>query len=82
MGLNGSGKSTALGLANMSSVGVPHHLSNTPLLIMSQMRAQNQQDLIYERGQAGITQDASVTSPLTVGRFQRPFHTLKKEGAQ
>jgi structural maintenance of chromosome 2 len=68
-GLNGSGKSNildaicfVLGLTNMSSVRVlmtsvhisPYHLSRF------KMRAQNQQDLIYKRGQAGITK-ASVT---------------------
>ena len=66
-GLNGSGKSNildaicfVLGLTNMSSV----RRSNTPhsvyKLFYLQMRAQNQQDLIYKRGQAGITK-ASVT---------------------
>jgi structural maintenance of chromosome 2 len=68
-GLNGSGKSNildaicfVLGLTNMSSVRV-HSLiiffSLTPPFFF-QMRAQNQQDLIYKRGQAGITK-ASVT---------------------
>ncbi len=33
-GRNGSGKSNILGLTNMSSVRVPHHLCNTLLLIM------------------------------------------------
>jgi structural maintenance of chromosome 2 len=68
-GLNGSGKSNildaicfVLGLTNMSSVRTPHdrNLSSSHLLFCHQMRAQNQQDLIYKRGQAGITK-ASVT---------------------
>ncbi len=67
-GLNGSGKSNildaicfVLGLTNMASVRGPHD-RNFSFLISScyQMRAQNQQDLIYKRGQAGITK-ASVT---------------------
>lgn len=69
-GLNGSGKSNildaicfVLGITNMSSVSSAFCLakpisSRRPLLI--QMRAANQQDLIYKRGQAGITK-ASVT---------------------
>ena len=67
-GLNGSGKSNildaicfVLGLTNMSSVrrsNIAHSVYKTHLLL--QMRAQNQQDLIYKRGQAGITK-ASVT---------------------
>lgn len=66
-GLNGSGKSNildaicfVLGLTNMSTV---RSLSNDakPLLkIPPQMRAANQQDLIYKRGQAGVVK-ASVT---------------------
>src|SRR5712672_1420584 len=69
-GLNGSGKSNildaicfVLGLTNMSSVRIPHDHNFFSSLISScchQMRAQNQQDLIYKRGQAGITK-ASVT---------------------
>ncbi|OJA21244.1 hypothetical protein AZE42_02525 [Rhizopogon vesiculosus] len=49
-GLNGSGKSNILD-AICFVLGITN---------MSQMRAQNQQDLIYKRGQAGITK-ASVT---------------------
>lgn len=66
-GLNGSGKSNildaicfVLGITNMSQVsGLPLQISLSPNLTL-QMRAQNQQDLIYKRGQAGITK-ASVT---------------------
>ncbi|KAF9233061.1 condensin complex subunit SMC2 [Melanogaster broomeanus] len=49
-GLNGSGKSNILD-AICFVLGITN---------MAQMRAQNQQDLIYKRGQAGITK-ASVT---------------------
>ncbi|KAG2043992.1 condensin complex subunit SMC2 [Suillus americanus] len=49
-GLNGSGKSNILD-AICFVLGITN---------MSQMRAQNQQDLIYKRGQAGVTK-ASVT---------------------
>ncbi|KAI0311578.1 condensin subunit [Amylostereum chailletii] len=49
-GLNGSGKSNIL-----DAICFVLGLTN-----MTQMRAQNQQDLIYKRGQAGITK-ASVT---------------------
>ncbi|KAF9466761.1 RecF/RecN/SMC [Collybia nuda] len=49
-GLNGSGKSNILD-AICFVLGITN---------MSQMRAANQQDLIYKRGQAGITK-ASVT---------------------
>jgi structural maintenance of chromosome 2 len=69
-GLNGSGKSNildaicfVLGLTNMSSVRLSVHSLSQYSLTSShsiQMRAQNQQDLIYKRGQAGITK-ASVT---------------------
>ena len=68
-GLNGSGKSNildaicfVLGLTNMSSVRIPHDRDcpSSHFIFCHQMRAQNQQDLIYKRGQAGITK-ASVT---------------------
>jgi structural maintenance of chromosome 2 len=67
-GLNGSGKSNildaicfVLGLTNMSSVRtLDRNLSSSHIPLCYQMRAQNQQDLIYKRGQAGITK-ASVT---------------------
>lgn len=66
-GLNGSGKSNildaicfVLGLTNMSSVRGSNTSTACINSFLSQMRAQNQQDLIYKRGQAGITK-ASVT---------------------
>lgn len=66
-GLNGSGKSNildaicfVLGLTNMSSVRRSNTSHSVYKLFFLQMRAQNQQDLIYKRGQAGITK-ASVT---------------------
>jgi structural maintenance of chromosome 2 len=68
-GLNGSGKSNildaicfVLGITNMSAVRkrLPKILKSRQILCQSQMRAQNQQDLIYKRGQAGVTK-ASVT---------------------
>ena len=75
-GLNGSGKSNildaicfVLGLTNMSQVrfqkqplfGYNEWLTErVERVSIYQVRAQNQQDLIYKRGQAGVTR-ASVT---------------------
>lgn len=75
-GLNGSGKSNildaicfVLGLTNMSQVrfqkqplfGHNERLTErVERVSIDQVRAQNQQDLIYKRGQAGVTR-ASVT---------------------
>ncbi|KAF7325946.1 Structural maintenance of chromosomes protein [Mycena kentingensis (nom. inval.)] len=65
-GLNGTGKSNildaisfVLGLTNMSTVRAPLPFAHYTL-ILPEMRAANQTDLIYKRGQAGITK-ASVT---------------------
>src|SRR6266404_3873901 len=75
-GLNGSGKSNildaicfVLGLTNMSQVRFQKQSSfgynkrlteRVERVLIHQVRAQNQQDLIYKRGQAGVTR-ASVT---------------------
>lgn len=66
-GLNGSGKSNildaicfVLGITNMTSVNSLVLYIFLSTYISIQMRAQNQQDLIYKRGQAGVTK-ASVT---------------------
>lgn len=59
-GLNGSGKSNILD-AICFVLGITS---------MSTMRAQNLQDLIYKRGQAGVTK-ASVTIVLTIQTRQQ-----------
>ncbi|KAJ7183094.1 condensin complex subunit SMC2 [Mycena filopes] len=66
-GLNGTGKSNildaisfVLGLTNYVYCTHPSSLPFHPLIFLFQMRASNQTDLIYKRGQAGVTK-ASVT---------------------